>query len=248
MVVAHTASPSPPHGAMEASSPAPRTAAAADAATGTVGKLEVVMEHPTFHAPGDVTLDEAVGMAHRALSQGQRALRWEGEDLADERRWLHLWATMLKEITVFERAVARERQRSFDLHVEAINQHDADSKRALADLQELYASAEARASAVIKQEEDLDVCVHQVTQRARDVEELEGQLLEQEELDDITLRHELEVLSTRESTLEHREADLDRERKALEDAHAQILARELDTDSQEAGLRDQEARLAAWEW
>jgi hypothetical protein len=68
MVIAHTASPSPPHGAMEASSPAPRTAAAADAATGTVGKPEVVMEHPTFHAPGDVPLDEAMGMAHRALS------------------------------------------------------------------------------------------------------------------------------------------------------------------------------------
>jgi hypothetical protein len=59
------------------------------------------------------------------------------------------------------------------------------------------------------------------------VEELEGQLLEWEgwlleweELDDIMLCHELEVLSTRESTLERREADLDRERKALEDARA----------------------------
>jgi uncharacterized protein (DUF3084 family) len=154
---------------------------------------------------------------------------------------------MLKEITVFERAVAREHQRSFDLHVEAINQHDADSKRALADLQELYASAEARASAVIKQEEDLDVCVHQVNQRAWDVEELEGKPLEQEELDGITLRHELEVLSTRESTLEHREVNLDREQKALEDARAQVLAHELDTDSREAGLRDQEAILAVWE-
>jgi hypothetical protein len=45
----------------------------------------------------------------------------------------------------------------------------------------------------------------------RDVEELEGQLLEREErllereeLDDITLHHELEVLSTHESTLECR--------------------------------------------
>jgi hypothetical protein len=42
-------------------------------------------------------------------------------------------------------------------------------------------------------------------------------------------------------------ADLDRERKALKDASAQILAHELDVDSQEAGLRDQEARLAARE-
>jgi hypothetical protein len=56
--------------------------------------------------------------------------------------------------------------------VEAINQRDADSKQALADAQELYASTEARASTVIKQEEDLAVHARQVNQRARDVEEL----------------------------------------------------------------------------
>jgi hypothetical protein len=66
-------------------------------------------------------------------------------------------------------------------------------------------------------------------------------------LDDIKLCHELGVLSTRESTLEHREVNLDREQKALEDARAQVLAHELDTDSREAGLRDQEAILAVWE-
>jgi hypothetical protein len=154
---------------------------------------------------------------------------------------------MLKETTVSERAVARARQRGFDLQVEAINQRDANSKRPLADTQELYASTKARASAIIKQEEDLAVRAHQVNQRARDVEELEGQLQEREELDDITLHRELKVLSTRETTLERHEADLDRERKILEDAHAQVLARELDADSREAGLRDQEARLATRE-
>jgi hypothetical protein len=61
------------------------------------------------------------------------------------------------------------------------------------------------------------------------------------------LRCELEVLGTRESTLDHRKADLDREWKALEDTRAQILARELDADSWEAGLRDLETRLAARE-
>jgi hypothetical protein len=45
----------------------------------------------------------------------------------------------------------------------------------------------------------------------------------------------------------HREADLEREQKALEDARAQILAHELDANSREIGLRDQEARLAALE-
>jgi uncharacterized protein (DUF3084 family) len=115
-------------------------------------------------------------------------------------------------------------------------------------VQELYASAEARASAIIKQEEDLAARKCQVDLWERDVEELERQLLEQEELDDIMLRRELEVLGTHESTLDRGEADLDREGKALEDACAQILARELDADSREAGLRDQEARLPAWEW
>jgi hypothetical protein len=45
-----------------------------------------------------------------------------------------------------------------------------------------------------------------------------------EELDDITLCRELEVLGTRESNLDHREADLDREWKALGDTCTQILA------------------------
>jgi hypothetical protein len=64
--------------------------------------------------------------------------------------------------------------------MEAITQHDTDSKRALTNVQELYASAEAQAGAVIKQEEDLTVRARQVNQRAWEVEELEGQLQEQE--------------------------------------------------------------------
>jgi hypothetical protein len=40
---------------------------------------------------------------------------------------------MLKMMMVLERVVARARQHGFDLQVEAITQHDADSKQALAD-------------------------------------------------------------------------------------------------------------------
>jgi hypothetical protein len=145
---------------------------------------------------------------------------------------------MLKEMTASERAMVWARQRGFDLQVEAINQCDVKSKWAHADMKELYTLTEARASAVIKQEEDLTVHAHHINQRARDVEELEGLLQEQEGLDDITLHHELEALSTHETTLERREAYLDREWKALEDAHAQILVRKLDTNSREASLRD----------
>jgi hypothetical protein len=142
----------------------------------------------------------------------------------------------------------RGRQRGFDLQAEAIELHDTDSRRALADAQELYASAEARATAVIKQEEDLAVRMRQVNQRARGVEELERRLLEREELDEITLRRELEALGTRESGLDRRKAELDREREGLKDARVQILARELDADAREAGLRDQEARLVGRGW
>jgi hypothetical protein len=57
----------------------------------------------------------------------------------------------------------------------------------------------------------------------------------------------VKALSTSETYLDRREANLEREQKALEDARAQILARELDTDARDTGLRDQEAWLAAQE-
>jgi hypothetical protein len=63
-----------------------------------------------------------------------------------------------------------------------------DSRWALADARELYASAEAWASAVTKQEDDFVVRACQVTQREQEVEKLEGLQQEREELDDITLR------------------------------------------------------------
>jgi hypothetical protein len=162
MLVVCAAVPSLPLAAAEASSSAPGTAAPADAAADAVGGPEVVMGHPSCHAPGDISLDGAVSTALRALSQVQRALRWEDEDLADERRRLQLWATMLKETMVTERAAARGRQLDLDLHAEAIELRDTDSRHALADAQELYASAEARANVGIKQEEDLAVHTRQV--------------------------------------------------------------------------------------
>jgi hypothetical protein len=130
---------------------------------------------------------------------------------------------------------------------EAIAQHDVNSRWALDDAQELYGSAEAQASIVIKQEEDLAVRARQVNQREREVEKLEGLLQEREDLDDITLRRELEALSTHETSFDHREADLEWEQKALEDACAQILAHELNADTWDTRLRDHEARLVARE-
>jgi hypothetical protein len=51
---------------------------------------------------------------------------------------------------MFKRVAVWVWQHGLDLQVEAIEQRDADSQRALADAQELYASTEARASAIIK--------------------------------------------------------------------------------------------------
>jgi hypothetical protein len=113
--VVRTAVPTSPLATAAASSPALGTAAAADAGANAVGETEVVMGHPTYHAPGDISLDGAVSTALRALSQVQRVLRREDRDLADERQRLQLWASMLKETMATERAEARGHQRGFDL-------------------------------------------------------------------------------------------------------------------------------------
>jgi hypothetical protein len=231
IVVCAVVAPPPSRGAQAPPSSAPRRAAASGAATGE--GMEVVLGHPAPYALGDISAGQAVSTAHQALSQAHHVLHHEGEDPADERWCLQLWASMLKRTTVSERAAAWAQQHGFDLQVEAITQHYADSRQTLADAQELYASAEAWTSAVTKQEEDLAVCTHRVNQGAREVEKLEGLLQEWEELDDITLRRELEALGTRETSLDYHEVDLEREQKALEDARAQILAHELNADAQE---------------
>jgi hypothetical protein len=91
----------------------PHRAATSGAATGE--GMEVVLGHPTPYTSGDISVGEAVSTAHQALSQAQRVLHREGEDLADERRRLQLWASMLKRMTVSERVAMRARQHGFDL-------------------------------------------------------------------------------------------------------------------------------------
>jgi hypothetical protein len=104
--IERTVVPSSPLAAAATSSSALGAAAPADAVADAVGETEVVMGHPTYHSPGDISLEWAVSMALRALSQVQRVLRREDGDLADERRRLQLWASMLKETTTTERAEA----------------------------------------------------------------------------------------------------------------------------------------------
>jgi hypothetical protein len=71
----------------------------------------------------------------------------------------------------------------------------------LVNAKELYASAEACASAVIKQEEDLVACACAIDQRERMAEELEEKLQKREGLDDLKLDRELESLASHESDL-----------------------------------------------
>jgi hypothetical protein len=155
ITVRTVAAPPPSCGARAPLSSAPRTAAASGAATDA--GMEVALGNPTPYVLGDISMGEAVSTAHQALFQAQRVLHREGEDVTDERRRLQLWASMLKRTIMSERVAVRARQHGLPLQVEAIAQRDADSQRTLVDAQELYASVEAQASVVIKQEEDLAV-------------------------------------------------------------------------------------------
>jgi hypothetical protein len=119
MIVVHAVAPSP-HGAAAASSPAPRVATTTGATVGVVVGPDVILRHPTSYALDNIPPKEVVIMAHMALSRVQCVLRQENEGLTDERRCLQLWATMLKEMIVSERAVAQARQHDFDLQVEDI--------------------------------------------------------------------------------------------------------------------------------
>jgi hypothetical protein len=68
---------------------------------------EVILGHPMLRAPGDVSLDEAMGTVRWALTQAQNVLHWERGGIVDEQRRLVLWASLLKEWTTMERAGER---------------------------------------------------------------------------------------------------------------------------------------------
>jgi hypothetical protein len=80
------------------------------------------------------------------------------------------------------------------------------------------------------------VRIRATTERERAVE-LEQRLQEREGLDDIKLGRELEAFATREATLEA-------EQKALEDARLTVIAKELATDVKEADLDTRVVKLA----
>jgi hypothetical protein len=88
-----------------ATSSGPRAAAAVDTAAVVVEEPEVVLGHPLLVVSGEVSLDEAVGTGRWALYQAQDMLCQERGDATDECRHLQLGATMLREMTLSEKAV-----------------------------------------------------------------------------------------------------------------------------------------------
>jgi hypothetical protein len=76
---------------------------------------KVILLHPTLRAPRDVSLDEALDTARWPLTQAQNVLHRESDGIVDERRRLLLWASMLKERTMVERARAEARQQHPDM-------------------------------------------------------------------------------------------------------------------------------------
>jgi hypothetical protein len=184
----------------------------------TVEEPRVILGHPTFRAPEDVSIDEATSMVHWALTQAQNVLHQESGGIIDEQRRLLLWASMLKERITVERVRVEARQHHLDVRGELLNRlqtniNNRDSQKMLAEAKELYASAKAQANGTIKQTEELAVCVQAVEGREQAVDELEQKLQEREALDNLMLERELVGLATYESSLESREAALAAEQK-----------------------------------
>jgi hypothetical protein len=96
----------------------PSTAVADDDVT--VEESRGILGHP-IRAPGDVSLDEAIGTARWALTQTQDVLHQESGGINDEQRHLLLWASMLKQQTVIEKARAEVRQHHLDVREELLN-------------------------------------------------------------------------------------------------------------------------------
>jgi hypothetical protein len=144
---------------------------------------KVILGHPILRAPGDVSLDEVMGMAHWAVNQAQGVLRWERGHINNVCRQLLLWASMHKEWTTPKKTRANARQRHLDMREEllerqrsAIDELDTTSHEMLSNAKELYTLAEARSNTTIKQEEELIVRIHAMDERERAVEELEQKL------------------------------------------------------------------------
>jgi hypothetical protein len=166
-----------------ASSPQPQMGAAftsAVAGDDIAEEPEVIHGHPLLRAPRGISLDEAMGTAQWALNQAQEVLRRERGDVDDKRQHVLLWASMLKDQTISKKVREQASERHLNTREEllkrqraSINELNAASYKILSDAKELYTTVEAWANTTIKQEEELIVHIHAVSEREQVVEELE---------------------------------------------------------------------------
>jgi hypothetical protein len=118
---------------------------------------EVIMGHPGLRMPGTVSLSEAMGTTHFVLNQAHDVLRRETEDINEERIYLSVWVSMLKQRTASEKEKAEERRKYLNVmevmyrrRQAVADKLDPQTQKLLHDAKELYAMAEARVNATIK--------------------------------------------------------------------------------------------------
>jgi hypothetical protein len=142
------------------------------------------------------------------LNQAHDVLRQEREDINKE--WLHLlvWVSLLKQQMTSEKEKVEVRQKNLDVmevlysrRQVVVDKLGAQTEKLLDDAKELYAVAEARTNATIKQQEGLNAQAVATAKREQAVAEQELKLWEKEEQGDLSLERELEALTSREATI-----------------------------------------------
>jgi hypothetical protein len=159
-------------------------------------------------------------------------LQWERRGLDEERQHLIEWGSLLKKWTASEKEKATKKRERLDkmegvLKEVAIGLLDAQAQELMEKSKELYATAEARADANIKMQEDLNGQAIGLAQRERMVVGREQDVQEKEEEVTSLLEHGRSELLSHEADVNTHEIALGADRKSLGDLRADILAREL---------------------
>jgi hypothetical protein len=93
--------------------------AAATTSTGTdnnaIEELEVIMGLPGLRASRTMSLSEVMVTSHLVLNQAHDVLRWEREDINEERLCLSVWVSLLNQWTTSEKEKAEVRQKCQDV-------------------------------------------------------------------------------------------------------------------------------------
>jgi viroplasmin and RNaseH domain-containing protein len=128
-----------------------------------------------------------MGTTHFALNQVHHVLRWEREDINEEWLRLSVWVSLLMQWTTSEKEKAEAWQKHLDVmevlysrRQAVADKLDAQTQKLLHDTKELYATAESRANATIKQQEDLNAQPAATAQLEQAAAEQEMKLWERE--------------------------------------------------------------------